>query len=96
MSKLYNSKLIQKYIDNNNHHSSNTTTGRVIMKRGNITLEVNESGRLVVSDGWFANWLIIYSHNGLWAGDYIVGNKAIRKRISKIASYAYDNGLIEY
>lgn len=86
MAYLDNLKAIcEKHIKNNAHHVPYTgAESFVVMKSGATQLELHPAG-LVVSGGWFTNWIILYGIESNWAADGHIANKAIRDRITQIA-----------
>lgn len=92
MLHLLELPLVKKYINRNRHHPPHTIGDSVVLMRvGNITLEFNTAfGRLVVSNGFNANWVVLYDHENKWAADSNIGNKAIRERLDNIALAHYN------
>lgn len=58
----------------------------VLKKAGKQTLELRQTRvgkRLVISDGWLTNWIVIYE-NGKWSRDCgLVPNKPIERFLDK-------------
>ena len=58
----------------------------VLCKAGKQTLERTAAGKLVVTDGWLSDWVIIYDHTPTWAADGLFKfNMPIRQYLNKIA-----------
>lgn len=78
--------LMVEALRRNAHHETriNQSAG-VLRKCGGITLEVTRTGYLVVTNGWYCNWICIYG-GGKWAADFNVGNAQVRKLLDAIAS----------
>lgn len=92
MNTLENMPLVQKYLKLNAHHKTQVCDSvGVLLKGGNITLELHKpSGNIVLTDGWLTNWIIFYGFNGKWASDNLIINKKIVKRLNKIAQNYVD------
>ena len=80
---------VKKYIELNKHHAPQTVGGEVLLKRGNITIELN-SNRIVITDGWLTAWCVLYDHAPSWGCDWGVGAKYIIDRMNRIASDYYN------
>jgi hypothetical protein len=65
----------------------------VLCKAGKQTLEQDGAGRLVVTDGWLTDWIILYAHRPNWAQDGVLSiNKPIRQMLDKLAYEEYMKG----
>ena len=81
-------EICKPHLNRNAHHKTAVSNSLgVVCKRGNIQLELTESG-LVLTDGWGTNWVILYGFNNRWAADSagFTGNKSMRERLDRIAT----------
>ena len=76
---------IKKYIELNKHHAPQTVGGVVLLKRGDITIEL-KSNRIVITHGGLTAWCVLYDHEPRWSCDWNVGAKYIIDRMNRIAS----------
>lgn len=80
---------VKKYIGLNKHHTPQTVGGEVLLKRGNITIELCDN-RIVITDGWLTAWCVLYDHAPRWACDWNVRAKYIIDRMNRIALDYYN------
>ena len=87
-------EICKPYLAKNAHHETMVYNSKgVVCKRGNIHLELTESG-LVLTNGWCTNWVILYGFNSRWAADShaFTGNKIMRQRLDRIATKYTEEG----
>lgn len=91
MNAISNLPLVQKYLKANSHQKTQVSDSLgVVMKRGNVTLELHPRG-LVLTDGWVTSWIILYGIGNKWAWDAShTTNKEFYRRLDKIAQQYTD------
>lgn len=58
----------------------------VLVKAGKQTLERTKHGRLVVCDGFFTDWVVLYDHAPAWTADGVFRfNLPIRRKLNQLA-----------
>lgn len=87
MKNIFKNPIIVEALKRNNHHSSLMNPmlkSKVLKKINNLQIEITEKGDIVETNGWHANWVILYGE-GKFASDYYISNKKFLNFLANVS-----------
>lgn len=92
MLHLLEMPLVKRYIERNKQHKPQTIGDSVVLVADDdLTLEFNLSdNKLVVSDGWLTDWILLYDHTNQWVCDIGLATEPMRELLDNIALAHYN------